>query len=232
MRHHRTIQGYILEDDIFKYALVLSLLIHVVIFAQLSSRASRHLSKTFQNVEITYYNLKLQTKEADIRRKDEITKKGPDKNTEVKLDRKAGVPPPVKDMSKLNDKIAAVNKQPVMFKELQVKHKVLVPPLKSEKINNPLYQSYYQAVRNVIRERAYANYSQLDAGEVYLTFVILSSGTVKQVQLIDDKTTANDYLRKISLKSIEEANPFPPFPKELNYPELSFNVAISFEVEQ
>jgi len=34
------------------------------------------------------------------------------------------------------------------------------------------------------------------------------------------------------LRSIKDANPFPPFPKDLNYPELTFNVVISFEVNE
>ena len=84
----------------------------------------------------------------------------------------------------------------------------------------------------MIKKRAYANFSKVETGEVYMTFVVLSDGRLKQVQLIEEKTAAQDYLRQVSLKSVEECNPFPRFPPDLTYPELSFNVVISFELEE
>jgi len=35
----------------------------------------------------------------------------------------------------------------------------------------------------------------------------------------------------VAEKSIFDASPFPAFPKDLDYPELSFNVIISFQIE-
>ena len=233
MKGNRAIQDYVMDDSIFRYALILSLFIHLAVFAKLSYPHIRNIAKPFQNIEVTYYNLKLQTSKVDdLSKKAERAKEDLNKNTAVLLEKRPNGESMVKDMSKLIDKFTVSNKQPAMIMELHVKRKISVPALKSEKINNPLYQNYYQAVRSMIRERAYANYSKLDTGEVYLTFVVLSNGTIKQVQLIDERTSANEYLKGISLKSIQESNPFPPFPKDLSYPELSFNVVISFEVEE
>ena len=103
--------------------------------------------------------------------------------------------------------------------------------MKSEKINNPVYLDYYQIVRNKIKERAYRNYSRTDAGEVYLTFVLASDGSLKQIKLVDEKTSGGAYLKDVGLKSIRDSSPFPSFPRDLAYPELSFNVIISFEVK-
>lgn len=115
---------------------------------------------------------------------------------------------------------------------MAAKKTVSVPPLQSEKINNPSYANYYSLVRGRIKQRAYFNYSEYYAGEVYLTFILTSDGNLKELQILEDRTTAGQYLRTIGLKSIKEAVPYPPFPKELRYPELTFNVVISFQVRE
>ncbi len=114
---------------------------------------------------------------------------------------------------------------------IAVKKKITLPPIDIDKINNPSYISYYQIVREKIRRAAYQNYSRTEVGEVYLAFAILSDGSLKKIQLVEEKSSSNLYLRGVALKSIKEASPFPDFPAELDYPELSFNVVISFEVE-
>ena len=110
---------------------------------------------------------------------------------------------------------------------------ISVPMLKSEKINNPRYINYHELIRNKIKKRAYFYVDDPDfrAGEVYLTFVLSADGVLRGVKIIDANTRANDFLRAVGLRSIKEASPFPAFPKELQYPELTFNVIISFELE-
>lgn len=233
MKNSRVLQNLILEEQIFKYAMILSFAAHLFVFINLPRYSKNSLERSLKNIEVTYFNLKLQAQKIDSQsRKKEGQKNGGEKNTEVLIKKEAGAPSPVKEMSKLDDKFVVLNKQPAMISEVNVKRKVSVPVLKSEKINNPLYQNYYQAIRSVIKKRAYSNYSQSDTGEVYLTFVLLSDGSLKQLQIIDERTSANRYLRETSLKSIKDASPFPSFPSDLTYPELSFNVVISYEVEE
>ncbi len=99
------------------------------------------------------------------------------------------------------------------------------------KIDNPSYISYYQTVREKIRRCAYQNYNRNEIGEVYISFIISNDGYIKSVRLINEKTTGNDYLKDTALRSVKDASPFPNFPKELDYPQLSFNIIISFEIE-
>jgi len=114
---------------------------------------------------------------------------------------------------------------------IAVKKKITLPAVDLEKINNPTYVSYYQFVREKIRRAAYQHYTRTETGEIYLAFVISSDGSLQDVRLIEDRSAGNSYLRDISLRSIRGASPFPPFPKDLDYPQLSFNVIISFEIE-
>jgi TonB family protein len=114
---------------------------------------------------------------------------------------------------------------------IPIKKKITLPPIDMDKINNPSYITYYQIVREKIRRAAYQNYTRTETGEVYLTFVISNDGYLKEARLSEEKSSPNPYLREVALKSIKDASPFPNFPKELEYPHLSFNVIISFEIE-
>ena len=111
---------------------------------------------------------------------------------------------------------------------------VSVPVLKSEKISNPRYFQYSNTIREKIKNKAYhyIDNPRFQNGEVCLSFSISSAGILKQIRIIDNKTMANDYLRGVGLRSIKEASPFPSFPGDLPYPELSFNVVISFELDK
>jgi hypothetical protein len=122
------------------------------------------------------------------------------------------------------------DRKPVQISSAQVNH-VTVTPIKSEKINDPIYTSYQDRVRESIKERVYANYSRLDRGNVYLTFIIASDGSLKDYQIIDDKTKASQNLRYISTKSLKEAR-FPSFLKGMTLPEYTFNIEIEYQVSE
>jgi len=114
---------------------------------------------------------------------------------------------------------------------MALKKKITLPEIEMARINNPSYISYYQIVREKIRRSAYQNYTHNETGEVYISFVISNDGYIKDVHLIEAKTSASDYLKGIAFRSVKDASPFPDFPKELDYPQLSFNIIISFEIE-
>ena len=114
---------------------------------------------------------------------------------------------------------------------IAIKKRVSLPAVDLDKINNPSYINYYQVVREKIRRAAYQNYNRVETGEVYITFIISKEGYLNDIRLVTEKSSDNIYLKSIALASVQNAAPFPNFPKELDYPQLSFNVVISFEVE-
>lgn len=114
---------------------------------------------------------------------------------------------------------------------IAIKKRISLPAVGVEKINNPTYLNYYQLIREKIRRQAYRNYIHSETGEIYLSFIISKDGFIRAVRLVEDKSVSSDYLRAISLSSVKDASPFPNFPKDLDYPQLSFNVIISYEIE-
>ena len=228
------------SNRVFQVTLIISALVHTGFIV-----TNPHFAPLLKNpkkdvqVEITYVKKPEQkfipqiNKENLLSQKDFLSKI-PDKITVEKK-----LPPPFID----KDEFFKKNRQSVMEKELLSRpelpkteavafhKKVTMPPVGLEKANNPSYISYYQLVREKIRRAAYQNYIRTEIGEVYLSFVIGRDGGLKDVRLISERSSSSKYLQDISLNSVGVAAPFPVFPKELDYPELSFNVEISFEVE-
>lgn len=140
--------------------------------------------------------------------------------------------PPFKKSAKIPSREPGFSKPAFMKPDtFSVKKIITLPAVETEKITNPSYLNYYQFVREKIRRAAYQNYGRSQEGEVYLSFIVLKEGSLKDVRLVEQKSSLNPYLRGVALKSIKDASPFPVFPRDLDYPQLSFNVIISFQIE-
>ena len=138
----------------------------------------------------------------------------------------------LKEVTKVTPRVELIEKDSPGIKSFGGERKVTVPLLQSEKITNPKYLSYTQTIRQRIKQRAYyyADNPDFASGEVYLTFMLSSSGALEGVKIISEKTHSSAYVQNIGMRSIEESAPFPPFPADLAFPELTFNVIISFEL--
>jgi TonB family protein len=224
----------------FRIALIISIILHTGIFLpQIRSLSSENKLK---QIELTY----LKAKEEALLK---LTQPLPKRNIQPKekllpqlsLSQKAA-------MLKERSLDSATTRRPIsmlLIKEkvfqnkpqlakpdvIAVKKKIALTPLGLEKIAAPSYISYSQITREKIKRCAYQYYASQDIGEVRLSFVISSSGNLTDAKIAEEKSTPNAYLKEIAVKSINCASPFPKFSKELDYPELSFTVIISFQAE-
>jgi TonB family protein len=215
-----------------------SITIHLIIVLQGFTFNAIITKKSPKKIEISY--IKNSSKEVRKDIKLGSAKKEPllDMNAKVGLDKR--IPPPFIGKEENLRPIKQSVRQDFVFSKpdlikpeaIVIKRKVSLPAIiDMAKIDNPSYVSYYQLVREKIRRAAYQNYSSNETGEAYVTFIISSEGYLKDVRLVDEKSSASSYLRQIALDSVANAAPFPKFPKELDYPRLTFNVVISFEIE-
>lgn len=230
--------GWLESERIFKFTLAVSLLAHAVFMASSVLTHFRSKPETRKTaMEIVYARLPLPAAQEKTRPVPVIKTVPPTIRTPGPkvLSSKAALPEALaKELSRRSsaDQLPVSRQKAAAMDSLTGgKRFVAVPLLTSEKMDNPRYSNYTGLIRGKIRDRAYFYVDSPDfqPGEVYLTFVLLSNGALKAVRINDDKTRANDYLRSVSLRSIKESSPFPAFPSDLNYPELSFNVVISFQ---
>lgn len=224
------------EERVFRVSLAVSFLVHFFILASLFYRNFHDNKKFRKNVEVIY---QMEVREADkqvqrARKAQKLERQKLNPAPEILTKKSVGSAAVFKKVVKQPGEIPVHKKQRAHVRSLEGKRQILVPMLSSEKITNPKYLNYNERIRNRIKNRAYFYIDDPDFGngEVYLTFVISSDGALQKVKIINDKTKANNYLRSVGLRSIEDSAPFPPFPSDLRYPELTFNIVISFEVSQ
>lgn len=222
----------------FPIALALSLLIHaLVIFSSLSfnisvNRKPRNKMQVSYIKKVNIANSKETTKLRNL--KTEPFFKLPDNITADKINPPPFISSPENTSNKPPKEMlpAEILKPAVSKTDIYAgKKKITLPAVNIDKINNPSYISYYQIVREKIRRAAYKNYIRNETGDVYITFIISNDGYLKNIRLVEDKSSNSMYLRASAIASVKDASPFPNFPKELDYPYLTFNVVISFEVE-
>lgn len=231
-----------MEKYRFRISLLVSFLIHfftIVFFSVEIGKASAKAEP--KSMEVTYQIEKIAQARQVFPQNPKIDKsviKEESSSTHPKAEDFLSVKGKINDLSRLKtpfETSPTFDKAPMAdLKSGEPTREIVVPSLVVEKMTNPKYARYKDNIRQKIKEKAY-QYIQnpaFQSGEVYLTFILLANGTLKQFKVIDEKTRANEYLREISLKSIEESNPFPPFPADLNYPELTFSVPISFRIKQ
>lgn len=233
-----------LDQTRFYCSLAISLLVHAGAIGYLSSSAAGVISrKPLKQIEVTYAALKtenepqknIQFKELNLLKEDK-----PIKNVKVlaqKSDIFSSIGNSIKDISKAARRLSldkTQKKQTYQIAMRDMERKISIPIFKAEKMTNPRYLSYNENIRERIKQHAYmfVDHPDFQKGEVYLTFVLDANGTLKQTQIIKERTLANAYLQDVGVRSIEQSNPFPPFPADLSYPELTFNVVISFEVNR
>ncbi|MDD5660483.1 MAG: TonB C-terminal domain-containing protein [Candidatus Omnitrophica bacterium] len=231
-----------LTNRILCAAFIISLLAHGFIFLHFPKLSSLPIKQKDQKTEVRYIKEDLEVKPLsknksllDIQKP--IYRPDPFLKLDSKVVASRKIPPPyIEQQNKfpktLSSGFSEFPKPNFSSPDLMIiKKKISLPAIEMAKIDNPSYISYYQIVREKIRRSAYQNYTKDETGEVYVSFIISSDGYIKAVRLVEEKTTARAYLKDIALRSVKDASPFPNFPKELDYPQLSFNIIISFEIE-
>jgi len=226
------------SNRIFFIAFTVSLAIHaIVLFLSFSLNVSAN-KRARNKVQVSYIkkadNFKIKESNKTRSLKTEPFFKLPDKIVAEKI-----IPPPFIDSTNTmsgnlpKDTLVQETMKPKVIKSdiYAIKKKITLPAINIDKINNPSYISYYQIVREKIRRSAYKNYIRNETGDVYITFIISNDGYLKNLRLVEDKSSTSIYLRASAIASVKDASPFPSFPKELDYPYLTFNVIISFEIE-
>ena len=224
------------SDKTFQIAFLISAIAHGFILLQNSNVAIFPPKKNEQKFEVSYIKPAQETK---IYPKSEKPKQEQFLKIPAKITADKRTPPPFMDKEGIFKKgketisLSQVLTKPDFIKSnvVAAQKKISLPPIDIDKINNPSYLSYYQIVREKIRRAAYRNYNRNEVGEVYLSFIISNDGYLKEVRLSEEKSSFTPYLKEVATRSIKEASPFPNFPKELDYLQLSFNVVISFEIE-
>jgi len=98
--------------------------------------------------------------------------------------------------------------------------------------NTPECMSYYKYIREEIKKFLKQNYSRDYAeGDVNISFVINQNGELADLDVIEERSSINSILRRLSYDSVQSSSPFKPFPKSLLQKQISFNLTVVFKKE-
>lgn len=140
----------------------------------------------------------------------------------------------IQDITKIRREVELGRKDYPQLKTPDLNRRFFMPSVKLEKMSNPRYLNFHEEMTSKIKRvaYAYAEHPDISNGEVYVTYILGKGGKLKAIKIVESKTKANEFLKSLVKRIIEESQPFPSFPKGLDYPELTFNIVISFQVEQ
>jgi len=218
------------ENRAFKFALLASILFHSVFFLTVPEMPFMPTRRSLEKIKITYYKIKEEPEKKKIssRKKKPIVRKLP------KVTKEQVLKPP-KDLAKKSRKAKREKRTTVALEKVKEKKFETVVKEEKDKRKKATYINYYRAVRERIRKHADRNYPKnrdLGEGEVFLNFIVSSSGELLQVRVVNRKSVKNPELREIAIDSVRDASPFPPFPKGMSQYRITFNLIISFEPEE
>ena len=225
-------------ERIFQIAFALSLAAHSAVIFQNINSFNIPLPREKENRKGAAFQVVYVKQRSDFRKPPAMSTEDALLNVPVKIGNQRSVPLPQVDKDRIFGRDNSFLKDLGFLKPgdakpdiISIKKKITLPPIDANKIKSPTYLSYYQYVREKIRRAAYQNFSKTETGEVYLSFVVSATGALRETIINEDKSSKSSYLRQISLRSLRDSEPFPNFPKDLDYPQLSFNVIISYQIE-
>ncbi len=229
--HLKEIADY---DRQFKTLLVVSIFIHYLFLVALPNLKILPSRKALTNLEITYQRLKIEetvSKKLLQTIENRLTDNTSPQQKITPPVNKALNPPPFTDkLSPIGSNISVRKVPAPIIIGKQLKEIVRLPKVSSPVMKNPAYASYYQVVRDKIKSVAYLNSPISAGGEVFLSFILDSSGQLIALQIINERSIDNQQLRNLAYNFVKQAAPFPSFPPDLKHPELSFNVIIEFKL--
>lgn len=228
-------------NKLFWGTLGLSVVCHLGIILVLSTRQVPQLRKPAKAIEVIYEKMVSPQEKPSVSKRQAlqmVKEQTPIREIELldkKLIRENKPFEKINDISKLSREMRIGKKQTLSHLDsVDISRKITIPEFHAEKISSPQYITYNEAIRAMIRQKAYQyiDAPDLQDGDVYMTFMIDKTGELKALRIIEERSDLNDFLRKVGISSIKASQPFPAFPKDLNFQELTFNILISFEVNE
>ena len=232
----------------FQLAVLISLLLHFAVFLSAPYAGVLPKREFLQPVKVAYFKIKEAPKKV-IGQKPELqlpAPMAPESLPEIRKEDIANPAPVVKPEPKPAPKQEQVKKEEPTVETIGAHSSGAITEAKGDKfetvVNNEkdsgkkaAYIGYYRSVREKIRYFADKNYikeGSASQGEVFLSFVVTSSGELLHIMVIDARSANDALLRSIAINSIRDAGPFPAFPQGMNQYQITFNVVISFELNK
>ena len=231
--------NHMLADKIFRNALIISLLFHLLFFYRGGPTRHMKILKVPEEIEVTYLQARdhpLLSELIDVKErlgKAQLAKVQVPAAAEVASIQKQGPAKPSFDMKSDTSKPVFENMTPQdkdMLQHISPDAEMLISDRDRDLSSDPTYLNYYNAIRGRIYRAANADKPYyFMSGQVRLLFSVSRAGELTEVAVAEEASTTNPVLRTHAVNSVRKAAPFPPFLKSMNESSLTLRLNISFE---
>jgi len=224
-----------LSDKIFINALIISVVFHMFLVIGLPQWKNFARKKQEEPItKLTYYADRKVPIDSSLIAKMQ-TKKYPLKQVKKKFSaqiEKQGLAEPV-SRQKVHEKIKIRTTKvgtKTLDRHISIDSAMLISHDEKDLSSEPVYLTYYNAVRSSIYKRANANKPYYSTeGVVKLVFTLARNGRLINAGIVEGESTRNPVLQKHALASIKRAEPFPAFHESMREQQLTLRLTISFE---
>ncbi|MDP2921889.1 MAG: TonB family protein [Candidatus Omnitrophota bacterium] len=222
------------ENKSFQLAVLVSIFLHFSVFLITPYTGALPRKERIDPIKVAYFKVKAEPKKVVGERPRPISPLAPEALPKVKKDEILN-PPQAQAKKKEEPTVETITSDSRAI--IGAKGKKFETVVNDEKDSGKkaAYIGYYRSVRERIRYYADRNYIKQGSaaqGEVFLSFVVTSSGELLHIMVIDAKSADDAMLRNIAVDSVRDASPFPAFPQGMNQYQVTFNVIISFELNK
>jgi len=238
------------DNRIFYWSLIFSLIVHLLVVTYLTFSKHNVFRKSLKQIEVTYQVITPKSTKDHVppsRESNFIKEVEPVKKVEVLEKKQGGVLPflekKMKDFSKLGGKFNLDKKKSprITSKDLHSKVTISEFGMKKGKDKGPdekgegkPYKEYELNIRNRIYDAIYKNFDNTkitSSGNVYLTFLVSSSGKILEIKIMGDRTEATSYMKSHSVRTLKSVL-LPPFTSDMKLPEATYNIRIEFRFQE
>ncbi len=222
------------KSNLFKITFLISLIVHAVFFLPIPELKKPKQKETKQ-LYLSYLTLKIPAKKkvAQFKHKKIILKNrrvSPKKKLTAESQKNSVIKE--QDDKKVNSHtVKRLNNKQDKIVKLRQKKQIVTAADESKKkelSKNKSYISYYKLINEQLRQ-AVIYPSHFSEGEISLSFVLASDGKLKNVEVLQATSLENEILKETAMQIVKRASPFPPFPKNLQQKQLTFNIVFCFK---
>ncbi|MDD4879922.1 MAG: TonB family protein [Candidatus Omnitrophica bacterium] len=232
------------KDNKLLIALVCSVVIHILLLSNWPFYRNFFTERLRPaDIEVTYVKSREQPaakrQEAPSRRSEPLPEVSPPQKL-VSAELPKAAPEPKKGVSETPNKELPVSPPPKKAAAEQSSRIVIKQPLMPKiettasvdaSVGTGGLRLIPPSYSQVVRDRIIDNIDTRKAGgegDVFVRFVIVSSGALKEISIIDEKSSDDGVLRAAAFQAVKDSAPFPVFPEKVRLPEVVFTCQISF----
>ena len=105
------------------------------------------------------------------------------------------------------------------------------PELSNKETLKGWEKEYAQNILKKINEKSYIYYNSVNESKAIVNFTVKDNGKISKINVDEEKSIDDRYLRKLAIKAVKRAAPFGKFPEDSPKEQIEFSIVIDFKLK-